>query len=147
MLWNKPGVWTSNTLAVPCMIAPCIILKYGFFWVSYNILVLLKFKQKNRSFFIPCRFILLACLKVLNFLNQFYFRFCAQNCLPHKYGLLGNLRSPLEFWIFKVHLWVLNFLPPYTVPGHKSLSAGSFLKQNYPKYRLCERDMGGSFLL
>ena len=24
----------------------------------------------------------------------------------------------------------------HTVPGHKSLSAGSFLKQNYPKYRL-----------
>ena len=35
----------------------------------------------------------------------------------------------------------------HTVIGHKSLSAGSFLKQNYPKYRLCERDMGGSFLL
>ena len=34
-----------------------------------------------------------------------------------------------------------------TVIGHKSLSTGSFLKQNYPKYRLCERDMGGSYIL
>ena len=35
----------------------------------------------------------------------------------------------------------------YTVPGQKSWTAGCFLKQNYPKYRLCERDMGGSYLL
>ena len=35
----------------------------------------------------------------------------------------------------------------YTVPGHKSWSAGPFLKQNYPKYRLCEENMGGSFRL
>ena len=34
-----------------------------------------------------------------------------------------------------------------TVPGHKSWTAGCFLKQNYPKYRLCEREMGGSYLL
>ena len=34
-----------------------------------------------------------------------------------------------------------------TEPGHKSWSAGSFLKQNYPKYRLCQRDMGVSFQL
>ena len=34
-----------------------------------------------------------------------------------------------------------------TVPGHKCLTAGCFLKQNYPEYRLCERDMGGSYLL
>ena len=34
-----------------------------------------------------------------------------------------------------------------TVPGHKSWSAGPFLKQNYPKYRLCEENMGGSFRL
>ena len=35
----------------------------------------------------------------------------------------------------------------HTEPGHKSLSAGSFLKQNYHNYRLCEQDIGGSNLL
>ena len=35
----------------------------------------------------------------------------------------------------------------YIHPGHKSLTAGCFLKQNYHKYRLCERDMDGSYLL
>ena len=39
------------------------------------------------------------------------------------------------------------FVCIFTVPGHKSWSAGPFLKQNYPKYRLCEEDMGGSFRL
>ena len=30
---------------------------------------------------------------------------------------------------------MLNYsISVYTVPGHKSWSAGSFLKQNYPKY-------------
>ena len=38
-------------------------------------------------------------------------------------------------------------LQVHTVPGHKSLTAGCFLKQNYPKYRLYERNMGGSYLL
>ena len=65
------------------------------------------------------------------------YRFC-EVLSYKKWTLIGGFTIEIETKL-------ASFL--HTVPGHKSWTASCFLKQNYPKYRLCERDMGGSYLL
>ena len=61
--------------------------------------------------------------------------------------LIGIIMMFLICHTGKVHMYYYVTRLCDTVTGHKSLSAGCFLKQNNPKFKLCDRYLGGSYLL